>query len=91
VTGLSIRHVGERFQRSNETVSRYFRKILFIFSSSPFYSTFVWLPAADDVQEKIMGNSRFRPYFKDAIGAIDGSHIRAAPAVEDCPAYRNRK
>ena len=23
VTGLSIRHVGERFQRSNETISRY--------------------------------------------------------------------
>lgn len=24
VTGLSVRHVGERFQRSNETISRYF-------------------------------------------------------------------
>ncbi|KIK26883.1 hypothetical protein PISMIDRAFT_43094, partial [Pisolithus microcarpus 441] len=91
ITGLSVRHVGERFQRSNEMVSQYFCKILFIFSSSPFYSTFVWLPAADDVQQKIMGNSRFYPYFKDAIGAIDGSHICAAPAVEDCPAYRNRK
>jgi hypothetical protein len=28
VTGLSIRHVGERFQRSNETISKY---ILFFF------------------------------------------------------------
>ncbi|KIK19158.1 hypothetical protein PISMIDRAFT_48757, partial [Pisolithus microcarpus 441] len=91
IMGLSIRHVGERFQQSNETVSRYFHKILFIFSLSPFYSTFVWLPAANDVQEKIMGNSRFHPYFKDAIRAIDGSHIRAALAVEDCPAYHNRK
>ncbi|KIK14695.1 hypothetical protein PISMIDRAFT_45430, partial [Pisolithus microcarpus 441] len=90
VTGLSIRHVARRFI-SNLAVIRYFCKILFIFSSSPFYSTFVRLPAADDVQRKIMGNSRFYLYFKDAIGAIDGSHIRAAPVVEDCPAYRNHK
>jgi hypothetical protein len=28
VTGLSIRHVGERFQRSNETISMYFLPVV---------------------------------------------------------------
>ncbi|KIK21682.1 hypothetical protein PISMIDRAFT_84612, partial [Pisolithus microcarpus 441] len=37
ITGLTIRHVGEHFQHSNETISQYFQKLLFIFSSSPFY------------------------------------------------------
>ncbi|KIM61587.1 hypothetical protein SCLCIDRAFT_54529, partial [Scleroderma citrinum Foug A] len=40
VTGLSIRHVGERFQRSNDMISRYFRKMVAIFSSEPLYSKF---------------------------------------------------
>ncbi|TEB26028.1 hypothetical protein FA13DRAFT_1584394, partial [Coprinellus micaceus] len=49
-TGLSVRHVGERFQRSNETcpMSRYFRKILDAVSSGPFYQKYVYLPNASD-------------------------------------------
>ncbi|KAJ7050996.1 hypothetical protein C8F01DRAFT_939060, partial [Mycena amicta] len=37
VTGLSVRHVGERFQRSNETISRYFHEMTNAFSSPDFY------------------------------------------------------
>ncbi|TEB06401.1 hypothetical protein FA13DRAFT_1578800, partial [Coprinellus micaceus] len=46
----SVRHVGERFQRSNETcpMSRYFRKILDAVSSGPFYQKYVYLPNASD-------------------------------------------
>ncbi|KAJ7081525.1 hypothetical protein C8R44DRAFT_527075, partial [Mycena epipterygia] len=40
VTGLSIRHVGERFQRSNETISKYFRRVLIAVSSPPFYTRY---------------------------------------------------
>ncbi|KIN94544.1 hypothetical protein M404DRAFT_95897, partial [Pisolithus tinctorius Marx 270] len=87
VTGLTIRHVGERFQQSNETISRYFRKILFILSSSPFYSTYVKMPGADDIQPKIRGDKRFWLYFKDVIGALDRSHIHATPASEDRAVY----
>ncbi|KAF9060559.1 hypothetical protein BDP27DRAFT_1177700, partial [Rhodocollybia butyracea] len=32
VTGLSIRHVGERFQHSNETISQYFKVVIFAFN-----------------------------------------------------------
>ncbi|KIM51297.1 hypothetical protein SCLCIDRAFT_94157, partial [Scleroderma citrinum Foug A] len=37
VMGLSSRHVGERFQRSNETIVRYFKKILIALLLPPFY------------------------------------------------------
>jgi hypothetical protein len=63
VTGLSVHHVGERFQRSNKTISkyvgissvhfffpslnRYFRHILGTVSSPPFYTKWVKLPAID--------------------------------------------
>ncbi|KIK99048.1 hypothetical protein PAXRUDRAFT_78256, partial [Paxillus rubicundulus Ve08.2h10] len=40
VTGLTIRHVGECFQWSNDTISRYFRKMTIIFSSAPFYTKY---------------------------------------------------
>lgn len=33
VTGLTIRHVGERFQRSNETISRYAHHSLYMYGS----------------------------------------------------------
>ncbi|KAK0440669.1 uncharacterized protein EV420DRAFT_1249896, partial [Desarmillaria tabescens] len=38
VTGLSVRHVGERFQRSNETIAKYFKLIVTALSSPPFYT-----------------------------------------------------
>ena len=47
-----------------------------IFSSHPFYGKFVRLPSADDpVPEFISGNSRFYPFFKDALGALDCTHF----------------
>ncbi len=65
VTGLSVRHIGERFQRSNETISkskllfvikscsnliyRYFRRVLDALSSPAFYNANVKLPDADSV------------------------------------------
>ncbi|KIN99451.1 hypothetical protein M404DRAFT_103300, partial [Pisolithus tinctorius Marx 270] len=91
VTGLTIRHVGEHFQQSNETISQYFHKILFILLLSPFYSTYVKMSGADDIQPKIRGDKRFWLYFKDVIGVLDGSHIHAALASEDWVVYQNHK
>ncbi|KIJ11458.1 hypothetical protein PAXINDRAFT_37254, partial [Paxillus involutus ATCC 200175] len=91
VTGLTVRHVGERFQRSNDTISWYFRKMTIIFSSAPFYTKYVHMPADDEIHTKICTNPRFWPFFKDAIGALDGSHIHAAPSAQQRGMYRNRK
>jgi hypothetical protein len=63
VTGLSVRYLGERFQRSNDTISwwvnlktkkhifslylSYFRLILIFLSSPPVYTAHVCLPTVD--------------------------------------------
>ncbi|EGO01363.1 hypothetical protein SERLA73DRAFT_179546, partial [Serpula lacrymans var. lacrymans S7.3] len=38
VTGLTFKHVGKCFQRANDTLSKYFKEILFAFSSAPIYT-----------------------------------------------------
>ncbi|KAL5794607.1 hypothetical protein ACOSP7_003201 [Xanthoceras sorbifolium] len=42
------------------------------------------------VQERIRESIRFYPYFKDCIGAIDGTHIPAMVTGLDINSYRNR-
>ena len=50
------------------------------FSSDPFYSKYVQLPGADSqVLPQIRNNPKFWPYFKDALGVLDGSHFASVP------------
>ncbi|XP_042425759.1 uncharacterized protein LOC122013565 [Zingiber officinale] len=42
------------------------------------------------VPEKIRESTRFYPYFKDCIGAIDGTHIPVMVSGQDINSYRNR-
>jgi hypothetical protein len=66
--------------------------MLLIFSSPPFYTRHVYLPTAEDAPSPRIRNSpKFWPYFKDAIGALDGSHIHSAPPASERFAHRNRK
>ncbi|KAF8546257.1 hypothetical protein OG21DRAFT_1367540, partial [Imleria badia] len=91
VTGLSTHHVGERFQHSPTTISKYFRKMVNFFSSDPFYSSNVQLPTVDTpVATKILDDCRFR-YFSDCVGAVDGTHIHAFVLAEEHANMRNRK
>ena len=62
-----------------------------IFSSPTFYNNFVKLPTADTpIPDQILNNPKFHP-FRDALGAIDGSHIHAAPPAAETAIYCNRK
>src|ERR1700733_10773091 len=71
---------------------RYFRHMLLIFSSHPFYMRYICLPdAGDPIPHEICKNPKFWLYFKDAIGALDGSHIHSAPPGNERAANRNRK
>lgn len=66
--------------------------MLGIFSSAPFYTTYVQLPTAHSpMAPEIQSNPKFWPFFKDALGAIDGSHIHCAPPANDRSYHRNRK
>ncbi|KJA21135.1 hypothetical protein HYPSUDRAFT_120827, partial [Hypholoma sublateritium FD-334 SS-4] len=92
VTGLSIWHIGERFQQSNDTISKYFQKVLQVVSSGQFYNTFVKLPDLQTPLSKyISGNPKLYPFLQHVLGALDGTHIHCFASAADRHASRDRK
>jgi DDE superfamily endonuclease len=66
--------------------------MLLAFSSPPFYTKYVKQPkASDPIPSKIADNSKFFPYFADALGAVDGTHIHCSPSAAEREYSRNRK
>lgn len=45
----------------------------------------------DPVHPKILSSNKYWPWFRDCIGAWDGTHIPAIVSGEDAPLFRNRK
>ncbi|XP_077249261.1 uncharacterized protein LOC143888724 [Tasmannia lanceolata] len=89
--GVSNRYMQERFQHSGETISRQFHKIL---TCAMRFSSDMIKPEPnynDIIPAYIQNRAKFYPYFKDCIGAIDGTHIPViVPQTEQIP-YRERK
>ncbi|XP_068487124.1 uncharacterized protein [Phaseolus vulgaris] len=83
------RSVSFFFHRSGETVSRHFHNVLSAILR--LEGEFLIQPNGTVVEPHILNNSRFFPYFKDCLGAIDGSHVRAKVARADAPRFRGRK
>lgn len=46
---------------------------------------------SNQVHPKIHGDNRFYPYFKNCLGAIDGTHIPVSVSPEQAAPFRNRK
>ncbi|VAH71312.1 unnamed protein product [Triticum turgidum subsp. durum] len=46
--------------------------------------------SSNQVPSKILGDARFYPYFKNCLGAIDGTHIEAKVRLDKQTPYRNR-
>ena len=84
VTGLTICHTGEWFQCSNDTISKFFHKMLFVFSSGLFYANMPPL-------QKIRCSHKMWPFFQHALRAIDGSHIPSTPPPTERTMYHNHK
>ncbi|KIM54883.1 hypothetical protein SCLCIDRAFT_37425, partial [Scleroderma citrinum Foug A] len=91
VTGLSSRHVSEHFQRSNETIVGYFKKILIALLLPPFYTSQVQLPMASTPLAAVINSSPHFRFFHNCIGAVDGTHIHAFVRQENHPSMRNHK
>ncbi|KAE9407628.1 hypothetical protein BT96DRAFT_764015, partial [Gymnopus androsaceus JB14] len=92
VTGLSVRHVGERFQHANATISKYFCEVLDKLSSPGFYNQYVRMPGVNaPVPDFIRNNPKFFPFFAGALGAVDGTHIHCMPSAAQRDLARNRK
>ncbi|XP_019158198.1 PREDICTED: uncharacterized protein LOC109154913, partial [Ipomoea nil] len=96
--GASNRDVGERFQRSGETISRAFHEVLEAISgrNSGYKGLARDIIRPDDptfqsIPSYITNDPRYMPYFKDCIGCIDGTHIAACIPEVDQLRYRGRK
>ncbi|XP_026396375.1 uncharacterized protein LOC113291008 [Papaver somniferum] len=78
----------ERFQHSGETISRHFNAVLdaIVALADDFL-----VPAGPDTPTEILENPRFYPYFKDCIGAIDGTQIPAMVGLDEQVPFWCRK
>jgi len=66
--------------------------MLVILSSPPFYTDYVHLPSVDDpIAPYIKDNTKFFPFFEDAIGAIDGTHFVCLPTAAEWAAAHDYK
>ncbi|XLR43491.1 hypothetical protein S83_028151 [Arachis hypogaea] len=77
------------FHRSGETISRHFHNVLHAILS--LEGDFFKQPSGEEVPYEILNNSRFYPFFKDCIGAINGTHSRVKVPRVDAPRFRGRK
>lgn len=92
VSDLSMRKLAERFQRSTETINRVYHKVMQHLLYPLFLRSFLALPTASTpLAFQIEYDHDFFPFFRDCIGAIDGSHIPIIAREEARAPFRNRK
>jgi hypothetical protein len=81
--GVGNRMIQERFQHSGETVSRYFHRVLLACLKLSFKYIKPEDPMFRDCHVKIKNDQRYWPFFKNAIGAIDGTHVSCVVSASD--------
>ncbi|KAH6760410.1 hypothetical protein C2S51_017359 [Perilla frutescens var. frutescens] len=79
----------ERFQHSLETISRHIKRVTKALNK--LASELIINPDFTVVHPKILGSPQLFPYFKDCVGAIDGTLVSAWAPARRHNAYRSRK
>ncbi|MQL97947.1 hypothetical protein Taro_030649 [Colocasia esculenta] len=88
--GIATGAMCEHFQHSSETISYYVNHVIKAIALPRFI--YIVLPSGTHpVHPRIRHDDRFYPYFKDAIGAINGTYITAHLLKDRQACYRNRK
>ncbi|CAA7029835.1 unnamed protein product [Microthlaspi erraticum] len=88
---LTIRALAERYQHSVDTVKR---KLDDVLSAVLKLAKHIVKPKRDEFTNAspfLLGNERYWPYFRDCIGALDGTHVSVRPSAEDADRFRGRK
>ncbi|KAJ0895219.1 hypothetical protein HanPSC8_Chr09g0397941 [Helianthus annuus] len=89
--GCGNRLAQEIFNHSGETIQRHFHRVL---RAVLKLSGDIIMPKAnynDEVPRQLLNNSRYYPMFKDCIGAIDGTHVKASVREHEQAKYIGRK
>ncbi|KAJ1283303.1 hypothetical protein BS78_03G118200 [Paspalum vaginatum] len=79
-----LRVIGLTFRRSIETISKYFQEVLYVVGE---LRNEMIVPPSTSVHPRILNSRRWYPYFKDCLGAIDGTHVLARVPVKMQPAF----
>jgi hypothetical protein len=87
----SVRNTQERLQHSGETISRQFHTVLKVILALSRDIIMPTDPTFENVPHQIRNDDRYYPYFKDCIGAIDGTHVKIIVPSEHQIPYTNRK
>ena len=88
--GASNRQAQEFFGRGPRAIMSSFHDVLKAFTK--LHQHLVQLPKPTrPLDRRIALDQKYYPYFKDCVGALDGTHIPAFVSVGEAPAYRNRK
>ncbi|CAM8952123.1 unnamed protein product [Rhodiola kirilowii] len=88
--GASYRDVADTFKHSLSTISFYLPKVLLALKKLSFDIIRPHTPF-EEVPQKILKSSLYSPFFKDCIGALDGTHIEARISDDKGNQHRGRK
>lgn len=77
------------YRRSGSTTSRCLHRVLRAIIR--LEDRYLRQPTGQIVPKEIQEKKRFYPFFKDCVGAIDGTHVRVRVPNKDAPIYRGRK
>lgn len=92
VTDLSMRKLAERFQRSTETINRVYHKVMRCFLAKDLYDSVIQpTTSSTPIPDSIQYNHQYFPWFKDCLGAIDGTHIPVSPPENEKAPFRDRQ
>ncbi|KAH6835033.1 hypothetical protein C2S53_011640 [Perilla frutescens var. hirtella] len=80
-------NVRQRFGRSHFATSQNFNKTLKALNT---IASDMMVKPSTGIPTKIQESIRFMPFFKDCIGAIDGTHIPAMVTGREVSSFRNR-
>ncbi|RVW22028.1 uncharacterized protein LOC104877720 isoform X1 [Vitis vinifera] len=87
---VRMRVVADRFQHSTETVARHFKEVRRALCR---LGKILICPnnMTNEVSSYVASNPKYFPWFKDCIGAIDGTHISAWVPADRQTSFRGRK
>ncbi|XP_057453150.1 uncharacterized protein LOC130745015 [Lotus japonicus] len=90
ILGHGVRHrvVANRFQHSTQTVSSCFKEVL---RAVCRLGKELIRPDSTNLPDSIKSNHKYYPWFKNSIGAIDGTHISAWVPADKQMSCRGRK
>ena len=90
LTGFSNRELQERWQHIGDSISRAIHEVA---AAVGGIREKYWSKVdPETVPSAILHNERMYPYFKDCLGALDGTHLPCVPPRDGNPAvFRNRK